>query len=229
MTRDEIDTICDSLGKKGNPFKARLISEHDIEQRQIIDEQVEENRGLRADVLLMQKANAEQRDLINRLQLEAQAHAQEARTANATIAEIYQAVSGGTGEPGNWHGAEPVRTVMQEQREEIRLLEEKLKGLCCAHGNALMQIHDKDKEIRLLSEQVNEANQELLRRADEITRLRGELSHWTFVRFKELEAENERLRMSLQGIIDIGKRDMTNPKYDGYFEAARQALTQEPT
>jgi len=31
------------------------------EQRQIIDEQVEENRGLRGDVLLMQKVNAEQR------------------------------------------------------------------------------------------------------------------------------------------------------------------------
>jgi len=41
---------------------------------------------------------------------------------------------------------------MQEQREEIRLLEEKLKGLCCAHGNALMQIHDKDKEITRLRE-----------------------------------------------------------------------------
>lgn len=63
---------------------------------------------------------------------------------------------------------------------------------------------------------------------EEIERLRGELSHWTFVRFKELEAENERLRMALQGIIDIGKRDMTNPKYDGYFEAAYHALTQEP-
>lgn len=47
--------------------------------------------------------------LAERLKLEAQSHAQEARTANATIAEIYQAVTGKTGEPGNWHGAEPVR------------------------------------------------------------------------------------------------------------------------
>ena len=153
MTREQVELICKNVRELG-----RL--------------------GWEADKLQMN--DAEQRDLINRLQLEAQIHAQEARTANATIAEIYQVVSGGTGEPGNWHGVEPVRTVMQEQREEI-------------------------------------------------TRLRGELSHWTFVRFKELEAENEQLRESLQGIIDIGKRDMTNPKYDGYFEAAKKALTQEPT
>jgi hypothetical protein len=47
--------------------------------------------------------------LAETLKLEAQLHAQEARTANATIAEIYQLCSGGTGEPGNWHGAEPIR------------------------------------------------------------------------------------------------------------------------
>ena len=29
---------------------------------------------------------------------------------------------------------------------------------------------------------------------------------------------------ALQGILDIGKRDMSNPKYDGYFETARAAL-----
>jgi hypothetical protein len=37
------------------------------EQRQVIDEQVEENRGLRRDVLLMQEANAEQRAVIDTL------------------------------------------------------------------------------------------------------------------------------------------------------------------
>lgn len=37
------------------------------DQRQIIDEQVEENRGLRADVLLLQRENAEQRQEIDRL------------------------------------------------------------------------------------------------------------------------------------------------------------------
>lgn len=54
-------------------------------------------------------------DLIERLRMEAQIHAQEARTANATIAEIYQLCSGGKGEPGNWHGAEPVRELIAER------------------------------------------------------------------------------------------------------------------
>ena len=41
-----------------------------------------------------------------------------------------------------------------------------------------------------------------------------------------LRDERDRLREALQGILDIGKRDMTNPKYDGYFEAAEAALRQ---
>lgn len=57
--------------------------------------------------------------LIERLKQEAQIHAQEARTANATIAEIYQIVTGKTGEPGNWHGAEPVRKCIEELRAAI--------------------------------------------------------------------------------------------------------------
>lgn len=54
------------------------------------------------------------RTLAERLKQEAQIHAQEGRTANATIADIYQCVSGATGEPGNWHGAEPVRRRIAE-------------------------------------------------------------------------------------------------------------------
>lgn len=57
---------------------------------------------------------AEKDQLIERLKQEAEIHAQEARTANHTIAEIYQVVSGATGEPGNWHGAEPVRQLMAQ-------------------------------------------------------------------------------------------------------------------
>jgi hypothetical protein len=37
----------------------------------------------------------------------------------------------------------------------------------------------------------------------------------------------ERVRVleeALRGILEIGKRDMSNPKYDGYFEEARAAL-----
>ena len=32
------------------------------------------------------------------------------------------------------------------------------------------------------------------------------------------------LLAALAGIIEIGKRDLTNPKYDAYFEEARAAL-----
>jgi len=34
----------------------------------------------------------------------------------------------------------------------------------------------------------------------------------------------ERVREALEGIIDIGKRDTTNPKYNGYFDEAKEAL-----
>lgn len=53
------------------------------------------------------------------LKQEAQIHAQEARTANATIAEIYQVCSGATGEQGNWHGAEPVRMRIAELEAKL--------------------------------------------------------------------------------------------------------------
>lgn len=43
-------------------------------------------------------------------------------------------------------------------------------------------------------------------------------------RWKEANIEIATLREALQGILEIGKRDMTNPKYDGYFEQAQQAL-----
>lgn len=75
--------------------------------------------------------------LIERLKLEAQAHAGEARTANATIGEIYQAISGATGEPGNWNGAEPVRAYVAAKDATIA----RLRG-------ALENARDKFEAIR---------------------------------------------------------------------------------
>jgi hypothetical protein len=69
---------------------------------------------------------AQHAELVDRLKLEAQCHAQEARTANATLAEIYQLCSGGKGEPGNWHGAEPVRALLGQHAELIAKLRELL-------------------------------------------------------------------------------------------------------
>lgn len=39
-----------------------------------------------------------------------------------------------------------------------------------------------------------------------------------------LKALNAELVAALAAILEIGKRDMTNPKYDGYFDEARAAL-----
>ena len=63
---------------------------------------------------------AELETLADHLKQEAQMHAMEARTANGTIAEIYQCVSGATGEPGNWNGAEPVRKRIAELEALVR-------------------------------------------------------------------------------------------------------------
>lgn len=72
----------------------------------------------------LQRRAEEAEALVERLKLEAQAHAMEARGANSTINEIYQVVSGGKGEPGNWHGAAPVREKLEAlQRESAELRE----------------------------------------------------------------------------------------------------------
>lgn len=47
--------------------------------------------------------------ILEQVKLNASAWKQEARTQEATVHEIYQLVTGKTGEPGTWHGAEPVR------------------------------------------------------------------------------------------------------------------------
>lgn len=40
----------------------------------------------------------------------------------------------------------------------------------------------------------------------------------------KLFAAAPRLFRALQGILEIGKRDMTNPKYDGFFRDAKEAI-----
>jgi hypothetical protein len=74
---------------------------------------------LLADITGMGVELVQLRERCETLKLEAQIHAQEARTANATITEIYQLCTGGSGEPGNWNGAEPVRKLIAE-RDALR-------------------------------------------------------------------------------------------------------------
>lgn len=71
----------------------------------------------------------ELQDLNDRLKLEAQCHAGEARCANSTIYEIYQVLTGATGEPGNWNGAEPARKYVAAQQATITALQERIKEL----------------------------------------------------------------------------------------------------
>lgn len=39
----------------------------------------------------------------------------------------------------------------------------------------------------------------------------------------------ERIEQALRMILEIGKRDMSNPKYDGYFKEAKEALARPET
>jgi hypothetical protein len=59
------------------------------------------------------------RDLNAKLVQEAQIHAGEARAANASLYECYQAVSGATGEKGNWHGSRPVVEELTRLRAQV--------------------------------------------------------------------------------------------------------------
>ncbi|WP_288365527.1 hypothetical protein [uncultured Marinobacter sp.] len=53
-------------------------------------------------------------------QREAQIWKQEARTQSAIVAEIYQELTGKTGEPGGWNGARPLRpAIFRKQAEAV--------------------------------------------------------------------------------------------------------------
>lgn len=82
-------------------------------------------RAIDALTTLERELEAE-RVLSARLKLEAQGHASEARTANSIIYEIYQVLSGGRGEPGNWNGAEPARRYVAASQAEVERLKAEL-------------------------------------------------------------------------------------------------------
>ena len=126
-------------GPKWRVFRGRFLSSADEEEVAYVADQNEAKSAANADwerlsrsiinpdfLSALDTARAEierLQALADRLTLEAQAHAQEARTANSTIYEIYQVLSGSTSEPGNWNGAEPARQFVTAAQARIAELE----------------------------------------------------------------------------------------------------------
>jgi len=96
-----------------------------------------------------------QRDLTERMKLEAILHAGEARVHKSTVQEIYQLVSGFTGEKGTWHGARPVRDFLASQRDRLDRLRTALLGPAV---HALTRARRNTYEIkRLLRKEIDRA------------------------------------------------------------------------
>lgn len=62
-----------------------------------------------------------------KLRMEAEIWAQEARTQKSTVQECYQAVTGATGEPGDWNGAQPVVERIKALEDENARLRDALR------------------------------------------------------------------------------------------------------
>jgi hypothetical protein len=58
------------------------------------------------------------------LQTQAECWAMEARAHKSSLHEAYQAVTGATGEPGNWNGAAPIVACIAELRAQVASLTE---------------------------------------------------------------------------------------------------------
>jgi light-regulated signal transduction histidine kinase (bacteriophytochrome) len=66
-------------------------------------------------------------NLCETLRQEARNHAHEAAGHRATVQEIYQLISGATGEPGDWNGAAPVRELLAECERLREALDDMIK------------------------------------------------------------------------------------------------------
>jgi len=130
--RDEYRPYYDALRARHNSYDPGFCADVGCPEpatpEQALDELLEEADALAVDapihtVLVRLKSERyrltvrvgeleAERDLL--LQ-EARIHAQEARTQRSTVHEIYQLSTGATGEPGDWHGAEPVRALVAER------------------------------------------------------------------------------------------------------------------
>ena len=96
-------------------------------------------------------------ELEERLKQEAQIQAQEARSQRATVREIYQAVTGRTGEPGDWNGAKPVLTLIEE-RDALRARIDDLSRAYAVQGLALEELTAERDRYREVLEWISRDN-----------------------------------------------------------------------
>ncbi len=83
----------------------------------------------RTDVPALIARVKELEGLNERLKQEAQSHAYEAKAQRATVHECNQAVTQGTGEPADWHGANPVKDELSRLLAENKKLRVALGGI----------------------------------------------------------------------------------------------------
>lgn len=129
--------------------------------------------------------------LTSDLRLQAQTHAMEARGANSKIAEIYQIISGGKGEPGNWRGAKPVREYVEAAKGEIMRLETEL---------ALSKPVYSRRQLEVRAEAAEAEVKRLEAEIDRESSMPGDHRYWEG-RYRDEAAENEKLREALTPFV----------------------------
>jgi hypothetical protein len=139
----------------------RLHAERDAQAKRLAELEAENEK------LSEQKAQ---------LIIQAQSHKIEARAQRATVHEVNQAVSGATGEKGDWNGAVPVRDRIAELTERAEKAEAKVKeqAKCIAELEARFnRLTDVDKFRSSSDEnaQAMEYENQLLERDERIAEL----------------------------------------------------------
>lgn len=108
-----------------------------------------------------QKAEIERKDwIIEQVREQASSWKSEAKTQSSTVQEIYQIVTDKTGEPGDWHGASPVR----EMKAEIEKLREDLSGMR-TEGKRMRAEYN---ELTLVADEIQAARDAALERVGEL-------------------------------------------------------------
>lgn len=127
-----------------------------VELKATIDEQVEENRGLRRDVLLMQKANAEQRAEIERLKTDLDMWRHAAQCGEQIRIKLKAQLATAKGEvwarindrmETKCETKEDLREWVREQKE-LRFSLEKLERMKVVHNTMLKQAAVKQDDIQ---------------------------------------------------------------------------------